>query len=105
MSGSVSMINGHIDPDKSRMTPQEAIQRIKNHNEVHKRKERNFAIYITEALNMGIEALEKQIPTRPLEENRYYGQGKCPNCSAVFIDKSTQYCGNCGQALDWSDLE
>lgn len=47
-------------------------------------------------------AIEKQISKKPLEENRYYGNGKCPNCGAVFLDKSTHYCGNCGQALDWS---
>ena len=48
-------------------------------------------------------ALDKQIPKKPLIEERYYGNGKCPNCNAVFIDKSTKFCGNCGQALDWSD--
>lgn len=52
-----------------------------------------------------VEALKKQIPTEPLEENQYYGIGKCPSCGAVFLDKSTKYCGNCGQALDWSDTK
>ena len=46
--------------------------------------------------------LEKQIPKKPLEEH-FFGIGKCPNCNAAFLDKSTKYCGNCGQALDWSD--
>lgn len=49
-----------------------------------------------------LEAIEKQIPQTPLPEERYYGNGKCPRCGVVFIDKSTRYCGNCGQALDWS---
>ncbi len=48
-----------------------------------------------------LEALEKQTPQAPLPEERYYGNGKCPRCGVVFIDKSTRYCGNCGQALDW----
>lgn len=48
-----------------------------------------------------LEALEKQVPKEPLPEPRYYGNGKCPRCGAVFLDKSTNYCGNCGQALDW----
>lgn len=30
-----------------------------------------------------------------------WGVGKCPNCNAVFLDRSTPYCGNCGQALSW----
>lgn len=55
--------------------------------------------------NKIVKAVEKQIPKKPLPEERYYGIGKCPNCSAVFLDKSTKYCGNCGQALDWSDDE
>lgn len=49
-------------------------------------------------------ALEKQIPKKPLEEH-FFGIGKCPNCNAAFLDKLTKYCGNCGQALDWSDTK
>ena len=56
---------------------------------------------VEEACRMGMQALEKQIPKKPLPDNRYFGNGKCPNCNAVFMDKSTKYCGNCGQALDW----
>ncbi len=47
-------------------------------------------------------ALEKQTPKKPLSEEQFYGNGKCPCCNAVFLDKLTKYCGNCGQALDWS---
>ena len=48
-------------------------------------------------------AVEKQVPAKPLPETRYYGNGMCPQCSAVFIDKSTNYCGNCGQRLYWGE--
>lgn len=51
-----------------------------------------------------LEAIEKQIPKSPLPETRYYGHGKCPRCAAVFLDKSTRYCGNCGQALAWEEV-
>lgn len=51
-----------------------------------------------------LEAIEKQIPKAPLPEARYYGHGKCPRCAAVFLDKSTCYCGNCGQALAWEEV-
>ena len=47
------------------MTTREAIRRIKEHNERHS-KEEIFAVHITEALNMAIEALEKQIPKKPV---------------------------------------
>ena len=55
------------------------------------------------ARDLAILALEKQIPKKPLEETKFYGNGKCPSCGAVFMDKSTNYCGNCGQALDWEE--
>lgn len=30
-------------------------------------------------------------------------EGKCPTCGVIFVDRSTNYCGNCGQKLDWSE--
>ena len=48
-------------------------------------------------------AVEKRLPTELLPENKYFGNGKCPQCSAVFIDRSTKYCGHCGQRLDWGE--
>lgn len=57
-------------------------------------------LYILDKQNI-VAALEKQIPKKPLPEDKWYGNGKCPRCNAVFLDKSTKYCGNCGQALDW----
>ena len=56
------------------------------------------------AMDMAIAALKKQEPAAPLPENDY-GNGKCPSCGAVFLDKSTNFCGNCGQALKWGDRE
>lgn len=50
-----------------------------------------------------IAALEMRLPRKPLPEERYYGNGKCPCCNAVFLDKSTHFCGNCGQAMDWGE--
>lgn len=29
--------------------------------------------------------------------------GQCPNCKAVFLDPYLPYCGNCGQALVFTD--
>ena len=92
------------------MTPSEAIWRIETHNRVHSRKE-PFAIYITEALAMAIDALGKQVPKKPFEVGKY-GFG-CPCCNEVLgLEKEDIYiyemtppkhCEECGQALDWSE--
>ena len=60
---------------------------------------------LCEALDIAVSALEKQIPKKLLEEKKIYGIGECPSCGAVFLDKNTKYCGNCGQALDCGDEE
>ncbi len=92
------------------MTIEDAIARIQDHNRVHQQKEHG-AFYITEALNMAVDALEKQIPKKPikccplndqnemLDENEYY---KCPACGLKFR-KTYEYCHYCGQRLDWEN--
>ena len=61
-----------------------------------------------EALNKAIEAIEKQIPKKPLHMHKNY---YCPICKedgwmlwddAVPNDMD-KYCGICGQAIDWSN--
>ena len=49
-----------------------------------------------------IEAVMKGTAKEPLRDDEYHGIGKCPTCNAVFLDNKTNYCGNCGQKLDWS---
>lgn len=90
------------------MKYQEAIERIKIHNEHHSKQER-FAIYTTEALNMAVKALEKQIPKKPINVEKHYYE--CPCCTRdlgisdddifVYDEPKPQYCRYCGQALDW----
>ena len=84
------------------MTYQEAINHIRKHNEAHQRKE-HFAVYITEALNMSIQALEKQKPKQVKRERYQYPC--CPNCQKPFYPYQfhPEYCCRCGQALDWSE--
>lgn len=83
------------------MTTKEAIRCIKIHNEIHSKRE-PFAVYITEALAMSIEALEKQIPKKP-EQDMEYPHGKvCPRCHG-YLPNNYLYCQQCGGALDWSD--
>lgn len=62
-----------------------------------------------QAISMAIEALEKQIPKKPLIwENKYYDSPvpnddwgyECPCCGNRDIDYPEHHC-TCGQALDW----
>ena len=60
-----------------------------------------------EALQIAIQALEKQIPKRPLggfdfANNEYK---ICCECSAIVQDGEWRayYCPDCGQAIDWSE--
>ena len=53
-----------------------------------------------DVLEILLEAIKKQMLYKP---KRYSGfAGQC-RCGAVFLDKSTKYCGNCGQRLSWED--
>ena len=51
-------------------------------------------------LGVALEALDKQIPFEPETDHLIIGVGRC-KCGIEFIDKKTNYCGNCGQRLRW----
>ena len=61
---------------------------------------------VVTALSLAQKALEKQIPKKPLYENKcddcvVYS---CPACKdEKLILDGDNYCTACGQALDWSD--
>lgn len=99
------------------MTPQEAIEIIKDPNRHYRAKADGAYEYteFVEALETAKQALEKQIPkkvtTHTAQENCKIGArtiragsqiNKCPICKS-FISKINKHCGNCGQALDWSN--
>ena len=96
------------------MDAKEAIIRIEDHNRIHFAKEYPRAIKITEALEMAVKALEKQVPKKPtkLGSKLLIGAGwtyKCPTCCSVCgenkyhpeVTQDDMYCTQCGQALDW----
>ena len=64
-----------------------------------------------EALGLAIQALEKQIPKKPIFANNMMTKDKflmCPCCEFGFPDSLVflkTRCWNCGQKLDWSDEE
>lgn len=57
------------------------------------------------------ESLEKQIPKKPIESNKY--DYNCPCCNVklpiepediyIYQMPTPNHCEDCGQALDWSD--
>lgn len=78
--------------------------------------ERGKGRQTADALCMAVDALEKQIPMKPIKsrylEDIYPDQGSdvtvksnhyCPTCR-YFIFRSKR-CYVCGQAIDWSDVE
>lgn len=96
------------------MTENEAIKQLKNI--LGECTESNEAVcYVTNVdapvLKIAINALENQIPKKPIEMkptdkllNGYYA---CPVCHGwVGMDEySNKYCGCCGNKIDWSDKD
>ena len=59
------------------------------------------AIEYKYAVEVAVEALEKQIPKKPMEKDGWIA---CPNCEISMSGRMyVPWCDNCGQALDWED--
>lgn len=60
-----------------------------------------------DAIYTAIEALEKQIPKKPVD-NPKTGWFECPNCGLIvwicYGTGETHHC-DCGQRLDWEGIE
>lgn len=58
---------------------------------------------VDEACLVACEALEKQVPKKPIMTNWI----NCPSCNwGLTLIKGTRYCPKCGQKLSWeSDTE
>lgn len=56
--------------------------------------------YDVDWLEKAKDAVEKQIPKKPVEVRN---EIVCPTCKTLV--GSSPYCRYCGQALDWSDTE
>ena len=84
------------------MTEKEAIQMLERIIDPDPWEDYGLSDKAKEALEMEIEALEKQIPRKPIEpEALFY---KCPICKNYVGDYSV-YCTVCGYKLDWSEDE
>ena len=88
------------------MTPQEAIEWLKAIEEkyIHGGDD-GFDEKRKVAINNAVDALEKQIPKKVIFQSEFEGLRYCPCCKVRFIGWGMKYCGECGQALDWSDTE
>ena len=90
------------------MTEQEAIDGLKNLFSEH-----GLDLPCMDSLEMAIEALEKQIAKSPNIWGDGYSDGElvydmynCPTCGKSYeIDDTYDYCSNCGQKLNWSELD
>lgn len=95
----------------------QSIEQVKIHNED------NYNTYMADC--KAIEALEKQIPKKPVKSGVTDSKGifypingitgvpydLCPNCkinlctAGMIARKKTEYCQDCGQKLDWSEID
>ena len=60
-------------------------------------------------INFAIKAIDKQIPKKPEPKKDASGEYYvCPICGVYqeyLTDGKPPYCVNCGQALDWQEVE
>ena len=101
------MVGEQRKEDEEKMKEQEAIEFIKNKIQIDVRFCTDEDIENTKtALNIAINALEKQMPKEPLTKtlanDGYAGEWICPNCRIVKVTTEKQFCDDCGQRIDWS---
>ena len=86
------------------MKPEEAIKTIKV---ALAEVEWDYPMDYTVAFEEAIEALEKQIPKKPVD-NPEDGWFECPNCGLIvwvyYGTGETHHC-DCGQRLAWEGIE
>ena len=95
------------------MTEIEAKKEFKERLELIEKCYRGEVEDYKQALEIGVKALEKQIPKKPtpIDYEKYMDTVKnalflkgsywCPNCNHVV--KCGTYCSDCGQKLDWDE--
>ena len=81
---------------------------IKHFKSLQKRYTKEHNGRMCEKVNLALEALEKQIPKKPLHMHKNY---YCPICKEdgwmlwddAIPNDMDKYCGKCGQAIDWEE--
>ncbi len=96
---------------RDNMTESEAKKEFKERLELIEKCYRGKVEDYKQALELGVKALEKQIPKKPVYEGDGYSDGHlvydtwiCPLCEKRYeVDYDDyDYCPDCGQKLDWS---
>lgn len=90
------------------MTEREAVEKLKNMRLFMQLEDNKNECKFTEddykANGMAIQALEKQIAKKPdFTEDKEFAL--CPCCNGKGLLDKQKYCDNCGQKLDWSDVD
>ena len=61
------------------------------------------------AREIAVKAMEKQIPKKLQNLHGFRGRekcvGTCPTCGYACCSDYGDYCGGCGQAIDWTEGE
>ena len=98
------------------MTNKEAIEQLRERLAITDYRQQIPEYY--EAIELAVEALEKQMPKKPNyvpdDDTCVYYHWECPECGnyysysirktfGVLYNNSVSYCSRCGQALNWSD--
>ena len=76
------------------MKPEEAISAIKNNMPT-----KGTYTILTEGLELAIQALEKQVPKKPIKDGNKI---RCPACNLLIAYNKNieQYCWTCGQNIE-----
>ena len=93
------------------MTNEEAIYRLRNTAWLGNKSEEEETL---KAIDMAVQALEKQIPKRPYRKTIHYPYMQdmdvcqCVTClrrlrTTRTTAKGDAHCPKCGQAIDWSE--
>lgn len=85
------------------MTIEEAIKLLEIQKPVLGCKE--YKKPLMTAYDMAIEALEKQIPKKPIvnrtDDTCLYYENYCPSCENLLVIRY-KHCPKCGKSVDWS---
>jgi len=102
------------------MTENEAIEKLKNMRLFMQIEDKSNDCKFTEddykANEMAIQALEKQIPKKPIMKQYFEDLEEeylcCPTCGEILTDRIPAdnkifyfHCMNCGQKFNWGDEE
>lgn len=67
----------------------------------------NYPLDYQEAFDVAVECIEKQIPKKPKMPHKYIREWECQRCKSYFaqLNDRPRYCCECGQRIDWGEVE